>query len=178
MRRTRMAWGRSAAVGVVAGVAGVAVMTLAEKLEQRITGRPDSYVPARTLERLLGLAHARGGRAWRRNLAMHVGQGSLLGALRGVMAGAGLRGPWSSLLFYAVRLTNDQTFENATGVGAPPWTWPRDELVVDLAHKAVYAFATGLVADTLANRWGPGPGQLHARLGLGRRPDVGPLPRE
>ncbi|EIE98845.1 hypothetical protein [Saccharomonospora glauca] len=171
-----MAWGRSAAVGVVAGAAGVAAMTVAEKVEQRITGRPDSFVPARTLERLLGLAAARGRRARLRNLAMHLGQGALLGVMRGTMAGAGLRGPWSSLLFYAVRLTNDQTFENATGVGAPPWTWPRDELVVDLVHKAVYAFATGLVADVLAARWGPGPGQVHARLRPGRQPDVGPLP--
>jgi hypothetical protein len=173
-----MAWGRSAALGVLAGTGGAVAMTVAEKLEQRITGRPDSYVPARTLERLLGLDHVRGRRARRRNLAMHVSQASLLGALRGVMAGAGLRGPWSSLLFFAVRLTNDQTFENATGVGAPPWTWPRDELVVDLVHKAVYAFATGAVADELANRWGPGPGQLHAQRLPGRRPDVGPLPRE
>ncbi|EHR60975.1 hypothetical protein [Saccharomonospora cyanea] len=173
-----MAWGRSAAAGVAAGAVGVAAMTLAEKLEQRVTGRPDSYVPARTLERLLGLAHARGRRAWRRNLAMHAGQGALLGAVRGVMAGAGLRGSWSSLLFLAVRLTNDQTFENATGVGAPPWTWPRDELVVDLLHKAVYAFATGLVADALASRSGPGPGQVHARLRPVRERDVGPPPRE
>ncbi|CAM3097649.1 hypothetical protein SAXI111661_18070 [Saccharomonospora xinjiangensis] len=173
-----MAWGRSAAVGVGAGAAGVVAMTLAEKLEQRITGRPDSYVPARTLERLLGLAHARGRRAWLHNLAMHASQGAMLGALRGVMAGAGLRGPWASLMFFAVRLTNDQTFENATGVGAPPWTWPRDELVVDLVHKAVYAFATGLVADALAARRGSGPGQVHAEEFPGRRRHIGPPPRE
>ncbi|MFJ9039012.1 hypothetical protein ACIRF8_20760 [Streptomyces sp. NPDC102406] len=31
-------------------------MTPAEKVEQRLTGRPDSHVPARTLERLTGMA--------------------------------------------------------------------------------------------------------------------------
>lgn len=40
--------------------------------------------------------------------------------------------------------------ENATGVGTPPWTWPRDELVIDVAHKVVYALATGAIADRLA----------------------------
>lgn len=30
-------------------------MTVAEKLEQQLTGRPNSYVPARTLARLLDL---------------------------------------------------------------------------------------------------------------------------
>jgi hypothetical protein len=48
-----------------------------------------------------------------------------------------------------LRLLNDQALENATGVGAPPWTWPVNEQVVDLLHKAVYAFATGAVADML-----------------------------
>jgi hypothetical protein len=33
--------------GLVAGLAGAAAMTAAEKLEQRLTGRPDSHVPAR-----------------------------------------------------------------------------------------------------------------------------------
>jgi hypothetical protein len=48
-----------------------------------------------------------------------------------------------------VRLAVDQTLENVTGVGSPPWTWsPRDQLV-DVAHKAVYSLATGVVADRL-----------------------------
>jgi hypothetical protein len=46
-------------------------------------------------------------------------------------------------------LLNDQTLENATGVGAPPWTWPSDEQVIDLLHKAIYAFDTGAAADRL-----------------------------
>lgn len=100
-----------------------------------------------------------------------------VGTVRGAMAFAGLRGPWASAMFAVVRLTADQTVENWTGVGAPPWTWPRDELAVDLLHKIVYAFATGAVADALAARGGRGPGQEHAWLGGGRRRhDVGPVP--
>jgi hypothetical protein len=41
--------------GLVAGAVGVAVMTLGEKVEQVFTHRPSSFVPAHTLERLLGL---------------------------------------------------------------------------------------------------------------------------
>lgn len=41
--------------GLVAGLAGAAVMTAAEMIEERITGRPDSYVPGRVLGRLTGL---------------------------------------------------------------------------------------------------------------------------
>ncbi|MEU3529275.1 hypothetical protein AB0E62_36400 [Streptomyces sp. NPDC038707] len=163
--------------GLVAGAAGVVVMTLGEKAEQRLTGRPDSHVPARTLERLTGLSERPGRQPLAVNWAMHYGQGALLGVLRSVMAQAGLRGPVASAQFTVVRLTNDQILENATGVGAPPQTWPRGELLVDLVHKAVYAFAAGAVADALAARSGPGPGQGHAAARPGRHAGAGPLPR-
>jgi hypothetical protein len=82
---------------------------------------------------------------------MHAGQAALLGAWRGVMAEGGLRGWRASAVFTVIRLSTDQTLENVTGQGAPPWTWPRRELIVDVLHKTVYAFVTGLVADALAD---------------------------
>ncbi|WFE99983.1 hypothetical protein [Micromonospora sp. WMMD964] len=165
--------------GLAAGLAGAAVMTVAEKVEQRVTGRPDSYVPAQVLARLAGLPESSGQQQPRwQNLAMHYGQGAVVGVLRSVMAQAGLRGVWASSVFTALRLANDQILENATGVGAPPLTWPRGELAIDVLHKSIYAFATGAVADALAARDGAGPGQRHAALRPGRRSDVGPLPYE
>ena len=134
---------------MVAGLVGTAAMTAAEKLEQMLTDRPNSYVPAHTLERLLGLASKPDEERLGMNWAMHWGQGVLLGAVRGLMAERGLRGPVGSFLFMNLRLLNDQSLENATGVGAPPWTWPVDEQAIDLLHKAVYAFVTGEIADRL-----------------------------
>ncbi len=135
--------------GLLAGLAGVAAMTLAEKIEQLITKRPDSYVPAHTLERLLGLPHKPDEQRLGLNWAMHWGQGILMGAVRGIMAESGVRGPVGSFMFMNFRFLNDQTLENATGVGALPWTWPKDEQVIDLTHKGIYAFVTGAVADQL-----------------------------
>ncbi len=85
------------------------------------------------------------------NWAMHWGQGIVLGAMRGLMAERGLRGPVGSHIFMNLRLLNDQVLENATGVGAPPWTWPFAEQLIDLFHKAIYAHATGVVADLLVH---------------------------
>lgn len=135
--------------GLVAGAAGVAAMTLAEKLEQRLTHRPNSYMPAETLERLLGLAPRPNEQRLGRNWVMHWGQGIVVGAVRGVMAARGGRGAVGSFLFMNLRLLTDQTLENATGAGSLPWTWPRDEQVIDLLHKGIYAFVTGAVADRL-----------------------------
>jgi hypothetical protein len=124
-------------------------MTAAEKLEQAFTHRPNSFVPAHTLEKVLGLPTKPDEERLWMNWAMHWGQGVVLGAVRGLMAKRGCRGPVGSFLFMNLRLLNDQTLENATGVGAPPWTWPTDEQVIDLLHKAIYAFVTGETADRL-----------------------------
>lgn len=140
---------KAALRGLVAGVVGVAAMTAAEKVEQLFTHRPNSYVPAHTLERLLRLPHKPDEQRLWLNWIMHWGQGILFGAVRGLMAERGLRGPVGSFMFMNLRLLNDQTLENSTGVGAPPWTWPYDEQVIDLAHKGIYAFATGATADCL-----------------------------
>src|SRR4051794_20416853 len=144
-------------------------MTAAEKLEQAVSRRPDSLVPGRAAERLLKLEPAAEPDVRPRMWAMHVGMAAGVGVLRGVMAFAGLRGPWASAMFTVVRLTADQTVENWTGVGAPPWTWPRDELLVDVAGKAVYAFVTGAVADRLRAAGGAGPGEAAAAGGGGPR---------
>ena len=139
---------RGAVAGAAAGIAGAGAMAATAKLEQAFTGRPDSYVPGHTLSHLLGLPDPDSDR-WGRNMAMHYLAGATAGAVRGIMSAANLRGPFASLMHSNLRLSFDQTLENATGVGAPPWTWPRDEQAIDVAHKAVYAFVTGAVADLL-----------------------------
>ncbi len=124
-------------------------MTLFEKVEQGFTHRPNSYVPGRTLLTLLGRRPASHDQPLVANHAMHWGTGAVLGALRGLWAASGLRGPGASLAHTVVRLSTDQTLENATGMGAPPSTWPRSERIVDVAAKAVYCFVTGAVAERL-----------------------------
>ena len=135
--------------GALAGLIGVAAMTATEKIEQRVTGRPDSYVPGRTLMVLLGHHPSDLDQPLLWNHAMHWGTGAVLGALRGVWAEVGLRGPRAHLAHTVVRLATDQTLENATGAGAPPRTWPVSEQIVDVLHKAVYSFATGVAAERL-----------------------------
>ena len=108
------------ALGLLAGAVGVAAMTVAEKLEQAVTKRPNSYVPAHTLETLLGLPTKPDRERLWMNWVMHWGQGMALGAVRAIMAERGVRGPFASFIHLNLRLINDQTLENVTGVGAPP----------------------------------------------------------
>ena len=138
----------AAARGAAAGLVGVAAMTLAEKAEQARTGRANSYVPGRTLLTLAGRSPAQSEKPLYANHVMHWMTGITLGALRGVWAELGLRGPRASLAHTVVRLSTDQTLESASQ-GAPPHTWPRQEQAVDTMHKAIYSFVTGAVADAL-----------------------------
>ena len=139
----------AAARGAVAGLVGVAAMTAGEKVEQRVTGRADSYTPARALLTLLGRHPRDDDRPLVWNHLMHWGTGAALGALRGVWAVVDLRGPRAHLAHLGVRLATDQTVENATGVGAPPRTWADHEELLDVVHKGIYALVTGLVAESL-----------------------------
>ena len=139
-------------------------MTIAEKTEQSISHRPNSYVPGKTLARLLKFDFYSSPHTY--NWTMHWGQGILAAGIRGAMSYYGIVGPFGSYLFMGVRLLIDQTLENWTGVGSLPWfvmvgnacvlspnqifrTWPVSEQIVDLAHKAIFAATTGYVADRL-----------------------------
>ena len=138
-------------IGAAAGLVGVAAMTLAEQAEQKITGRPDSFVPARALLTLLGRRPRPTEQPVMWNHVMHWGTGAVLGALRGVWSSVGIRGALADVWHTSVRLAFDQTVENATGAGAPPSYWPAREQVVDALHKTIYSTVTGVVAD----RWIP-----------------------
>jgi hypothetical protein len=134
--------------GLIGGAIGTAAMTIGENLEQRVTGRADSYVPARTAGRLFRLREP-DTEALGRNLAMHWGTGIAGGAVRALLSGRGFRGLPASASHLVLRVTTDQILENVAGVSSPPWTWPKFEVTIDLFHKAVYALVTGAITDTL-----------------------------
>jgi hypothetical protein len=101
-------------------------MTAREKVEQFFTGRLSSEVPGKTLARLISAEPQTKEELWVLNMAMHYGQGAVAAVIRGVASFYGLRGPFTDFIFIGVRLIIDQTLENWTGVGAPPWyVWTR-----------------------------------------------------
>jgi hypothetical protein len=130
---------------MLAGVAGVAALTLAEKAEQAVTGRAAA---ARTGRALGGLTGSSPGRLALVQ-AVHWSQGSLLGAVRGLLAYAGPRGVPGSLAFAAVRLAADRALGTGTAGGPPPGGSPGRERAAGVRSALVYAVATGLVADRL-----------------------------
>jgi len=82
---------RNLARGVLAGLAGTAVMTAFQKVgEMPITGRADSYAPADFAAKVL--PPQPGGRRDQLNYTTHFALGTMWGAAYGAVAHTGLRG--------------------------------------------------------------------------------------
>ncbi|CAA9524377.1 MAG: hypothetical protein AVDCRST_MAG85-3100 [uncultured Solirubrobacteraceae bacterium] len=140
---------------MIAGLAGVAVMTAWQKLvEMPITGRAESYEPANLLMRVLPIAPKRGAAKRRLNNAAHFGVGLGWGAAHAAIARRrGLRGQRAVATVFVTLWPGDVATTVALGLNAPPWRWTRRDLAIDVADKLVLAQATGAVYDRL--RGGP-----------------------
>lgn len=133
--------------GVLAGLAGTAVMTAFQKLiEMPLTGRGDSYAPAAFAERTLRVNPSAGSERDRLNLATHFALGTLWGAGYGVAAHLGLRGQRAVAVVFAAVYTGDVLLNTALGLYRPS-TWSHQEWAIDIVDKFVQAEATGAVFD-------------------------------
>jgi hypothetical protein len=138
--------------GAVAGFAGAMVMSVSTNVEMRLRGRPPSDAPARALGRLLGVDP--GGRWRKTGLAMagHLATSVSLGAVRGALAGAGVRsGPAGGALF-GLALLPEIVVVPALGASEPPWRWSAADAAVAILHHGVYAAATNRAYGLLDER--------------------------
>lgn len=137
--------------GMVAGAVGAIAMTLSQRLEMSISGREASKVPGQVGAHLLPGSDATSpADVERLNAPVHWAHGITMGALRGVLDVAGLRGAEASAAHFALVWGGDAALYRALGIAEVPWRWSADELGSDLLHKGVYAAVTGAVYDALA----------------------------
>ena len=141
-------------------------MSLAEELEQRLNRRSDSSRVNGDAGRPSSISHqSDDDRLWFR-LATRVGQGALLGAVRGLMAERGLRGPEASLLLLKLKLLSDEALDGADAGREARRGRSISEPQLDLLHKGIFAFTTGAVADRLIAEPGRGDEQSVASSSL------------
>ncbi|KAL8988951.1 MAG: hypothetical protein Q9177_002058, partial [Variospora cf. flavescens] len=143
-------FGQSVAMGIGAGAIGVAAMTVSNKLEQLVTGRPNSYVPGHTTGNTFGISRSRTPDGL--NHLHHWGMGLITAPVRAIMAYNGVTGPYACFIFMALRLMADEVLEYNAGTTPKPWTLPVMDQTVDLLHKFVFAFVSGYVCDRTIQR--------------------------
>ena len=137
--------------GMVAGAVGTIAMTVSERLEMAVSGRQASTVPGQVGAHLLPRQDPSSSTDIERlNTPVHWVHGISMGALRGVLDQAGLRGLPASAAHFALLWGGDAALYRALGIAPAPWVWRRSELAVDLLHKGVHADVSGVVYERLA----------------------------
>jgi len=117
----------SLALGAFSGLAGTAVMTAFQKyVEMPITGRGESYAPAKFAERVLPVNKKRRKQRRRLNYGVHFGLGLGWGAAYAVAAHRGLRGQRAVAATFAAVYSGDVLLNTALGLYAPLEWSPKD----------------------------------------------------
>jgi hypothetical protein len=143
--------------GLVAGVAGTAVMTVSSTLEARLRGRAPSTAPARATAKMLGIKEFDSDLASARfNDLSHWGYGTGWGIVRGLLAAAGLSPKAATLAHGAAVYGAEQVTLPALDIAPPAIFWSKREIAIDAFHHAVYAAATGLAYQLIERRNGAG----------------------
>jgi hypothetical protein len=124
--------------GLVAGAAATAAMTVASTAEMKLRGRAPSSAPADVAAKLLGVEPRD---ETRFGTIAHVTMGIGLGAARGLLDLAGLRGPAAAGAFFAIAWAPDLVVVPAAGAAEPPWRWGATEIAISAFHHLVYAGA-------------------------------------
>jgi hypothetical protein len=138
--------------GLAAGFAGTVALTISQRIEMRLTGRPASDLPAQVAEGLLGIsirgrrtrAVAAFGEHWFNNTVSGVG--------RAVLAAAGLRGAPAAAGTFALYFGGSALLFSRLGLAPPPWRRGARQLAIDVLHAGVWAATTSAAYELLEPR--------------------------
>jgi hypothetical protein len=134
--------------GLAAGFAGTIALTVSQRIEMSLTGRPPSDLPARVAEGVLGISPRGRSRAlvafgthWLNNTTSGLG--------RALIAGTGLRGAPAAGATFVLYLGGSAFLFTRLGLAPPPWRRGARELAIDMIHAGVYSVATSTVYELL-----------------------------
>lgn len=135
--------------GLASGAVGTAVLTAAQMIEMKLSGREPSSAPADAVEKVLGIEPKTEKDEQRLAQLTHWAYGSGLGATRGLLAAAGLKGPVATLAHFGIVWGAALVMLPALGIAPPATQWDKEQIAKDAGFHALYAVATGLAYDYL-----------------------------
>lgn len=139
----------AAGVGLAAGLAGTAAMTLSSVIEAKARHREASTAPADAAGKALGVKPAGEQQAKRFSNIVHWAYGTSWGAVRGLLDCAGLPAPAASAAHLALLWGTEQVMLPALGVAPPLTEWGGKEIAIDGWHHVTYAAAAGAAYEAL-----------------------------
>jgi hypothetical protein len=139
-------------IGIVAGFVGTVVMTAAQMVEMKITGRKASDTPYKAVKKIFGIeAKTEDDKELLSNFT-HFAYGTIWGVPRGVLTVFGVNGIAGTTAHFAGIWGTEITALPSMDVIEPVTTWTPKAITSDALFHGVYAVATGLTADYLNKR--------------------------
>jgi hypothetical protein len=139
-------------IGIVAGLVGTAVMTAAQMIEMKISGRESSDTPYKALKKTFGVeAQTEEDKEFLNNVT-HFAYGTTWGIPRGLLATFGAKGVTGTSAHFSAVWGTELSVLPAMDVMQPVTEWKPKAIAEDAMFHAVYAAAAGITADALA-KW-------------------------
>ena len=131
-------------LGLLAGLAGTAAMTVTSTLEARLRDRSSSDdVPARGLEAVVGAdGFVDEAAKQRTNRLARWAYGTALGGVRGLLDVVGVGRNLADVAFHGVAFGAEQALLPALDLAPPITRWRHSEIVSDVTQHTVYSLAT------------------------------------
>jgi len=137
-------------IGLAAGLAGTAAMTVSSTIEAKVRHREPSTAPADAASKLLGVKPEGDKQAKRFNTIVHWAYGTSWGTVRGLLGCTGLPPATASAIHMAVLWGSEQVSLPALGVSPPLTEQDPTEIAIAAWHELVYATVTGAAYEALS----------------------------
>lgn len=135
--------------GILAGLAGTAAISLAQRIEMKITGREPSDSPAKAVNKTLHIEATDEEHKEAFVEGVHWAYGTLWGLARGALDAAGLRGPLATAVHFAAVWGTAMVMLPALKIAPPVKEWGAKSIATDGAEHLVYGIAAGLAYDAI-----------------------------
>lgn len=141
--------GTAIGIGLLAGIAGTAAITISQTIAMKITKKPMGDAPVKAADKVLDVKPS--GEAEKEKVAqeVHWAYGASWGIVRGFIAMAGLRGFQASAAHFAAIWAAKLILFPALKLGPVITEEKPEDTAIDAWHHAVYALAAGLSYDAL-----------------------------
>ncbi len=141
--------GTAIGVGLLAGLAGTAAITLSQMIEMKITKRKPSVVPEQAVEKTLDVGAVTEEKKEKVAQEVHWVYGTTWGVPRGLIRWAGLKGWPATLAHFSAVWGTSLLMLPALGLSKPVREREIQATLIDAMHHAVYAVAAGLAVDAI-----------------------------
>jgi hypothetical protein len=141
--------GTAIGIGLLAGLAGTAAITLSQAIEMKITKRDPSEAPVKVVKETVGLQPANEEQKEKASQEIHWAYGTSWGIARGLIGLTGLKGLPATALHFASIWGTAMVMLPAFKASPPVTEQEPKSIAIDGLHHAVYALAAGAVYDAL-----------------------------